>query len=52
MTSRRDDIITVARELLDAQGSEGLTMRAIAAELGSDWQITHDLTAWRMATKA
>jgi len=32
--SRRDDIIAVARELLDARGSEGLTMRAIATELG------------------
>jgi AcrR family transcriptional regulator len=34
MTSRRDEIIAVARELLDEQGSEGLTMRAIATELG------------------
>jgi AcrR family transcriptional regulator len=34
MTSRRDEIIAVARDLLDAEGAEGLTMRGIATELG------------------
>jgi AcrR family transcriptional regulator len=32
--NRRDEIIAVAGQLLDARGPEGLTMRAIAAELG------------------
>jgi len=32
--SRRDDIIDAAGQLLERDGTEGLTMRAIAAELG------------------
>jgi len=32
--SRRDDIIEVAGDLLERDGRDGLTMRAIAAELG------------------
>jgi AcrR family transcriptional regulator len=32
--NRRDEIIAAAGQLLDANGPEGLTMRAIAAELG------------------
>jgi AcrR family transcriptional regulator len=31
---RRDEIIAAAKRLLDAHGPDGLTMRAIAAELG------------------
>jgi AcrR family transcriptional regulator len=33
-TERRTAIFAVARHLLETQGSEGLTMRAIAAEMG------------------
>ncbi|SFC49156.1 hypothetical protein SAMN05428997_107136 [Bosea sp. CRIB-10] len=33
--------------------AEGTTLAAaIAAELGPDWQITHDFTAWRRTIKA
>ena len=32
--ARRDEIIATAKRLLEAHGPEGLTMRAIAAELG------------------
>jgi AcrR family transcriptional regulator len=32
--SRRDEIVGVARRILERDGREGLTMRAIAAELG------------------
>lgn len=33
--------------------AEGAALAAaIAAELGPDWQITHDLTGWRKAIKA
>ncbi|MGB5534223.1 MAG: WHG domain-containing protein [Acidimicrobiia bacterium] len=32
--SRRDDIIDVAGQLLERDGTEGLTMRAVAGELG------------------
>ena len=32
--SRRDDIIDAAGQLLERDGTEGLTMRAVAGELG------------------
>ncbi len=34
----------------EAEGTE--LAAAIAAELGPDWQITHDFTAWRRTIKA
>jgi hypothetical protein len=48
--ARSDFANQVERLAWEAEGAA--LAAAIAAELGSDWQITHDLTGWRKATKA